>query len=105
MYRLTVLYGTPDDPAAFDDYYRRTHLPIARRMRGLTGWDLTWITRQEGDVTPPIHLVVDLYAADRAAMDAVLASDEGQAASADVANFATGGATYVYGDEEQVPLA
>ena len=104
MYRLTVLYGRPDDPAAFDEYYRTTHLAIAQRMRGLTGWNLTWITQQEGEVAPPIHLVVDLYAQDRDAMDAILASENGMAASADVANFATGGATYVYGDEEQVPL-
>ncbi|WP_375001887.1 EthD family reductase [Aeromicrobium sp. CTD01-1L150] len=104
MHRLTILYGDPTDPAAFDDYYVSTHLPIARRMRGLTGWNLTWTSEQTGDLDVPIHLVVDLYAEDRDAMDAILASPEGQAAAEDVANFATGGVTFLRGTEELVDL-
>ena len=102
MHRMTILYGRPTDPEAFDTYYRDVHLPIARRMRGLTGWDLTWVRSQEGDVGPPLHLVVDLYAEDEEAMDRVLASEAGQAASADVPNFATGGVTFLRGTPEPV---
>jgi hypothetical protein len=29
-YRITVGYREPADPKAFDDYYRNTHVPIAR---------------------------------------------------------------------------
>jgi uncharacterized protein (TIGR02118 family) len=75
MYRLSVLYGRPTDPETFDRYYREVHLPIASRMRGLTAWRLTWFRQQDGDMgVPPIHLVADMYAEDKAAMDAVLAS-------------------------------
>jgi uncharacterized protein (TIGR02118 family) len=105
MYRLTILYGTPEDPEAFDRYYRETHIPIASRMQGLTGWNLTWTQQQTGDVAPPVHLVVDLLAEDKEAMDAILASEEGRAASADVPKFATGGVTFLSGTEERVPLA
>lgn len=105
MYRLTILYGTPDDPAAFDAYYRETHIPIAAKMQGLTGWNLSWVEQQQGEDVPPVHLVVDLYAEDKAAMDAILASEAGQAASADVANFATGGVTFLSGANEEVPTA
>ena len=63
MYRLTVLYGRPTDPDAFDAYYRDVHLPIASRMRGLTRWTLTWVKAQNGEDVPPIHLIADLYAA------------------------------------------
>lgn len=102
MYRLTILYGRPTDPEEFDRYYREVHLPIAEQMVGLTGWTLTWPTRQEGAELPHVHLIVDLYAADETAMQAVLDSEAGRAASADVANFATGGATFLHGVEEQV---
>lgn len=104
MYRLTVLYGRPTDPEEFDRYYRETHLPIAQQMTGLTDWTLTWPSQQEGDVSSAIHLIVDLYAEDEAAMTAVLESEAGQAASADVENFATGGATFLHGVEEQVKV-
>lgn len=102
MYRLTVLYGRPADPEAFDRYYREVHLPIAEQMEGLTGWTLTWPTRQEGDELSAIHLIVDLYTESEADMQAVLDSPAGRAASADVPNFATGGATFLHGTEEQV---
>lgn len=36
MYRMTILYGTPTDPEAFRRYYYDTHIPIARRMKGLS---------------------------------------------------------------------
>ncbi len=45
-------------------------------------------------------MIVGLYADSRADLEAILASPEGEAAVADVANFATGGATFFYNDEE-----
>ncbi len=45
-------------------------------------------------------MVVGLYADSRADLEAILASPEGQATIADVENFATGGATFFYDDEE-----
>ena len=101
MYRLTALYGRPTDPDAFDEYYRDVHLPIAKRMRGLTRWTLTWSAVDDGS---PYHLIADLYAEDRAAMDVILSSPEGQAARADLDNFATGGVVFVSGHEEEVSL-
>lgn len=101
MYRLSVLYGTPDDPAEFDRYYRDVHVPIAKQMTGLTAWTLTWITEQQG-VPADVYLIADLYAGSKDEMDTILASDAGVAAAADVANFATGGATFVSGTEESV---
>lgn len=102
MYRCTILYGQPDDPAEFDRYYREVHIPIARKMAGLTGWNLTWVDSMNGELPAEVYLIADLYAADKSEMDAVLASPEGQAAAADVPNFATGGATFLFGDEEEV---
>jgi uncharacterized protein (TIGR02118 family) len=101
---MTILYGVPDDLDAFRDYYHRVHIPIARRMRGLTGWNLSWID-QDADQPARYVLVAELYAESRAAMDAILASSEGQAARADLDNFVTGTVEFLTGEEEQVTLA
>ena len=100
MYRMTILYGTPTDPEHFRTYYLENHVPLARRMSGLTGWNLSWI-----DDSDDYILVAELYAPDRAALEAVLASDEGVAARDDLANFVTGGVTFLMGGEDQVPLS
>ncbi|MCA9106978.1 MAG: EthD family reductase [Planctomycetales bacterium] len=99
MIRLTVLYGHPTDPAEFDRYYREVHLPLAARMKGLKGWTIGKCEAVVPGEQPPYYLMVGLWAEDRAAMEAILASPEGQAAVADVPKFATGGATFVYDDE------
>ncbi|MBL8819149.1 MAG: EthD family reductase [Planctomyces sp.] len=96
MIRLLVLYGHPKDPAAFDSYYESIHVPLAKRMQGLRKWTIGKVTGTPGDQPSPFYYVADLYADSREQMDAILASPEGQAAVADVPNYATGGVTFVY---------
>jgi uncharacterized protein (TIGR02118 family) len=97
MYKATVLYGHPKDPAHFDSYYESVHIPIAREMRGLTGWT---ITKTDGD--SPYYLIAELFAESREKLDAIFDSPEGRAASADLDNFATGGTTFLYGEVQTV---
>ena len=99
MIRLTVLYGHPDDPAAFDRYYHEVHIPIARQMVGLKGWTIGKCQSIDAD-PPKFYLIVGLYAETRERMEQILATPEGQAAIADVPNFATGGVTFLYDEEE-----
>lgn len=101
MHRMTILYGTPDNREEFRRYYYDTHIPIARQMKGLTGWNLSWMD----DASSRYILVAELYAASAAAMDDILGSPEGAAASADLDNFVTGGVEFLRGAEEQVELA
>ena len=101
MTRLTVLYGHPTDPAEFDRYYHEVHIPLARTMKGLKGWTIGRCEGAAPGQKPAYYMIVGLYADSREAFDAILASPEGQATVADVANFATGGATFLY-DEETV---
>lgn len=103
MHRMTILYGVDDDPAAFKTYYYEKHIPIARKMEGLTGWNLCWIDSEPA--TPSAYqLVAELYAESAEAMDAILASPAGAAASNDLANFVTGSVEFLRGDEEPVRL-
>ncbi len=100
MIRLTVLYGHPDDSAEFDRYYRHSHIPLARKMKGLKGWTIGKCQSATPGEDPPYYMIIGLYAESREAMEAILDSPEGKATVADVANFATGGATFLYDDEE-----
>ena len=106
MCKLTVLYGHPADPAAFDRYYREVHIPIARRMRGLKGWTIGKCEAATPGEQPPYYMIVSLYADTRADMEKIIASPEGQATIADVPKFATGGCKFMFDDETVlIPLA
>lgn len=92
MHVLTVCYGHPADPAAFDAYYASTHVPLAEKIPGVTTF--TYRRCASLDASPaPYHLLAELAFPSGEALQAALASPEGQAAAGDVPNFATGGVT------------
>ncbi len=92
MHVLTVCYGHPADPAAFDAYYGSTHRPLAEKIPGLVSFTARHCDSLDASA-PPYFLIAELSFSSREAMNAALGSPEGHAAAADVANFATGGAT------------
>lgn len=102
MTRLLVLYGHPKDPQAFDRYYSDRHIPIAKRMKGLRKWTVGKVIGTPGDQPSPFYYVADLYMESREEFEALLASPEGQAAVADVPNYATGGVTFLYTEVDEV---
>jgi uncharacterized protein (TIGR02118 family) len=102
MIRLLVLYGPPKDAAAFDKYYHETHVPIAKRMKGLKKWTIGKVQGTPDGKAPPFYYVADLYMESRADFEQLLASPEGQAAVADVPNYATGGVTFLYTEVQEV---
>ena len=102
MVRLLVLYGQPKDPAAFDKYYSEVHIPIARRMRGLKKWTVGKVTGTADGQPSPYYYLADLYMESREDFEKLLSSPEGQAAVADVPNYATGGATFLYTEIEEL---
>jgi uncharacterized protein (TIGR02118 family) len=97
--RLTVLYGHPKDPQVFDDYYFKIHIPLAKKIPGLKGWTIGKCESAIAGQQPPYYMIVGLYAETREDFESLLASPEGQAALADVPNFATGGYSFMYDDE------
>ena len=92
VHRLVVSYGEPADPAAFDTHYRDTHAPLAKKMPGLVRY--TYGHARSLDPSQPApYLVAELDFDSEQAMGEAFRSPEGQAASADVATFASGGAS------------
>ncbi|MEO1999607.1 MAG: EthD family reductase [Planctomycetaceae bacterium] len=102
MIRLLVLYGQPDDPEAFDRHYQEVHIPIAKRMPGLKKWTIGKVQGTPDGQKPPYYYVADLYMETREDFDTLLSSPEGLAAVEDVPNYATGGATFLYTEIEDV---
>lgn len=102
MIRLLVLYGHPEDPAAFDRYYDQVHIPLAKRMQGLKKWTIGKVQGTPDGKPSDYYYIADLYADSREAIEAILATPEGQAAVADVPNYATGGVTFLYTEVDDV---
>ena len=101
VHRLVVNYGQPQDRQAFDDHYRDTHTPLALTMPGLIR--LTVGRPQSMDPsTPGPYLTAELDFESEQAMGEAFGSSEGRATSADVGNFATGGATMYHFDVQEV---
>ena len=98
MLVLNVLYNAPSDPAAFEEYYAATHLPLVAKMQGVAKAELIKCLPGPDGAAPAFYRIAQLYFTDAAAMGAAMASPEAQAAVADIANFATGGVTVVTGE-------
>jgi uncharacterized protein (TIGR02118 family) len=97
VYQVTVLYHHPTDPAAFDSHYAQTHAPLAAKIPGLRRYTYSKPAAGPDGAQPAFHLVAVLDFDDEAAMGAGMGSPEGQAAAADLPNFASGGATMLTG--------
>jgi uncharacterized protein (TIGR02118 family) len=97
MLKLTVLYGHPENAQAFDAYYAETHTPIALKIPGLLKFEKTQFLPGPDGSKPAYHLMAELYFAGPDELQNAFASAEGQASSADLANFATGGVTILVG--------
>ncbi len=100
---MLVLYNHPADPAAFDSYYYNTHIPLAERIPGLRSYSVS--------TAPPrvlagngFHLIAELTFDSMDDLNGALASPEGQATAADLANFAQAGATLLIYDTREVDV-
>jgi uncharacterized protein (TIGR02118 family) len=100
VHRLVVSYGQPQDPAAFDAYYRDTHAPLALAQPGLVRFTYGHARSLDPDQPGP-YLVAELDFDSEQAMVESMGTPEGRAAGKDVANFATGGVTIVHFDVQQ----
>ena len=100
MIQLTVLYGHPQDPTAFDHHYREAHASLAKKIPGLKGFTSTKPTSLAPQEQSPYYLIANLYFEHMGALQVALQSPEGQAAAGDLPKFATGGATLVVGEVE-----
>ena len=102
MITLTVLYGHPQDTSAFDRHYQQTHIPLVHKLPGLKGFVIQKPQALNPQETFPYYLIANLYWENMQAFQDALQSSAGQAATADVQTFATGGATLLVGEQQVI---
>lgn len=100
MHKLVVLYPEPTDRAAFEAYYRATHLPLCEQLPGVQQIHFALGISAPGE--GPYYAMFEATFADEAAVGAALSSPEGKAVEADVPNYATGGAQVMVFPAEQL---
>lgn len=74
MYRLTVQYETPADPASFDEQYFGQHVPLCDGIPGLLGASFSKPQSLGPGAAP--YLVAQLDFADAASFKAAMGSPE-----------------------------
>ena len=93
--KLTVLYGAPKDPAAFEKYYLGSHMPMVYKVKGIKRIELAKALATPGAATPAYYRVTELWFSSMKKMQAVTSTPEWQVIVDDVPKFASGGATIV----------
>jgi uncharacterized protein (TIGR02118 family) len=93
MTKLLVLYNQPRDPSAFDRYFFATHVPMVQKVPRLRTYIVSRGTPRTLGPGPGPHLVAELHFDSPEDLEAALVSPQGEAAKADLQNFADGGAT------------
>ena len=96
--KLIALYKQPADPAAFDQAYFNTHLPLIAKVPGLQKATVTRFTRSlSGE---PFYMMAEMHFADKDALKVAMRSPEMAAAGENLNSFAQGLASMFYGEEE-----
>lgn len=102
MAKLVVLYKNPADAAAFDDYYFKKHVPLAKRIPGLRRYEVNATPIANPAGASPFYLVATLEFDSMGAIQQAFASSEGMAAAGDLANFAQAGVEMLMFDTKDV---
>jgi len=102
MIRVLALHNTPIDLSSYDDYYVNVHMPLVRRIPGVTNIRYGRVIRAADGGPAPYFLISDVYFEDEAALQVAIESPEMAEAFADVPNFATGGATIMICEAEDI---
>lgn len=86
MAKLVVLYTKPEDVDGFDEYYRQTHMPLARRIDGAS-WSLTRITGTPRGGEAPYFLMAQASFDSDETMQSALTSPEMRETGRDAAQM------------------
>lgn len=96
MPKLIALYKHSQDPQAFDEAYFKTHLPLITQVPGYRDSRITRFTgAPRGE--PEYYLMAEMEFDD---LERAMTSQEMAAAGKNLADFAPGLFTLLYGQEE-----
>ena len=98
---LFALYNHPEDTDAFDRHYEDTHSKLGLDFPGLRSFTGSHPGPLPDGSPSPYYFIAALAFDDEAAVGAALGGPVGEAAVADLANFAGTGVTIVSGPTTQ----
>ena len=93
MVRVTALYGHPQNPDAFEEHYANTHTPLVLNIPNVQRFDRGKVIATPDGSEPPYYRVADIWFESMEQLQSSLGSPEGQEATQDLQNLATGGVT------------
>ena len=102
MAKLFAVYQQPKDATAFDNYYFNKHVPLAKTIPGLKSYEVTSGAVMGMAGKHGVYLVAILEFDSLEAIGAAMASPQGQATAADLANFASAGVDVMMGETKTV---
>ncbi|MDP3085843.1 MAG: EthD family reductase [Rubrivivax sp.] len=91
--KLSVLYGQPKDPAAFEAHYLGTHMPLVAAAPAPASAEATIGLPGPDGSAPPFYRLFEAWFDSAEHLAAVTGSPAWQRVVADVPNFASGGVT------------
>ncbi len=101
MHRITIQYGAPTDPEAFEQHYTEVHIPLASKLPGLRRFSRSH-PRGLGGEAP--YLVAELWFDDAEALKAALKSPEMAETAADAKTFDVASTTMFTGEVTETAL-
>jgi uncharacterized protein (TIGR02118 family) len=99
MVKVTVLYGKPLNPDAFEKYYAETHMSIVRRA-GLQRTEAARVVGTTDGSEPQFYRTFDIWMDDMEQLQLAMGSPEVVAMREDLKNFATGGVSILVSTTE-----
>ncbi len=99
MVKLTVLFGHPQDPEAFEKYYSNQHLSLAAKLPNVQRFESGKV-RAVDNGEAPCHRIAEMWFSSAEDLGEAMASPEGEILSRDLSNFATGGAKFFVSEVE-----
>lgn len=95
--KLVAIYQEPADPAAFDEAYFQTHLPLIEKVPGLQRTVITRFKRTVMGEGP--YLMAEMYFADEESLKSAMRSPEMGEAGENLEGFASGLASLMFAEE------
>jgi uncharacterized protein (TIGR02118 family) len=59
--KLTVLYGNPEDPAAFEEYYAKTHMALVDKRPSFQRYEVARIIATPDGTETPYYRIFEIY--------------------------------------------
>lgn len=78
MFKLVTLYRRVDDENALEQFFSRTHLPLAEALPGLVKSEVSRIVGKPGGESR-FHMMYELYFASRESYEQAIFSEQGVA--------------------------